>query len=201
MWRAQKQGFLDRHLLMPAMIFSPSRRPCGWKKSDSRSVLVIVDQSGTLGAATESRLEKAYQQSVLEALNDYSIDTARQFQSLRGVPKLARFCRIVHHRRRQRCFSRANSASSQPGALSSKNRAAYSRIEGAGEIDPNLEMASIAEIFKPYLSGKRKFKRLGMVGPFRRNPDPQRHRRARSSAPRARLPDMALRRQVGESRR
>src|SRR5712672_2323767 len=67
------KGFWIGIFLMPAMIFLSIQAPM-WleKKATPVRCFVIVDQSGTLASATESRLEKAYQQRVMEALNDYS---------------------------------------------------------------------------------------------------------------------------------
>jgi ABC-2 type transport system permease protein len=70
---AKTKGFWLGILLVPVILFATMQIPI-WlqKKGTPTRHFILVDQSGTLATAIETRLERAYQRQVFNAFNDYA---------------------------------------------------------------------------------------------------------------------------------
>ena len=70
---AKTKGFWIGLLIVPLIIFGSIQIPI-WlqKKGTPTRYYVLVDQSETLAPVIESRLERAQQRRVFDALNDYA---------------------------------------------------------------------------------------------------------------------------------
>lgn len=70
---AKTKGFWIGMLLFPALLFLSIQVPV-WLKEKATPVryYVLVDQSGSLAPAVESRLERSYQRRMLDALREYA---------------------------------------------------------------------------------------------------------------------------------
>src|ERR1051326_6381867 len=70
---AKAKGFWIGILLMPTIIFLSIQAPF-WLEQKATPIryYTIVDQSGDLGPAIETRIERTHQERVLEALREYA---------------------------------------------------------------------------------------------------------------------------------
>jgi ABC-2 type transport system permease protein len=163
------KGFWISILLLPVILFLSAKVPM-WleKKAIPTRSYVLVDQSGTLAPVIEAAMEKAHQQKVLEALNEY----ARTYLAPSPGPSggasagdcFTEFSQGNPHAL-QAFVSKGGKAfyleqlrpRLKPGAPTFEEpRRRFQLAKLPEGVKADAELSSVAESLRPYLCGERK---------------------------------------------
>jgi len=158
---AKTKGFWIGIFLLPVILFLSIQVPI-WleKKATPVRYFVLVDQSGKFADVVESGLEKHHQKQLLEELNDY----ARKNAAGPEVPALLKEFNEHNPRAVDKFMTRGGKESFlaqlrphlKPGAPAFQEpRRSFQPVKAPAEVNSASDPASVAEVLKPYLRGKK----------------------------------------------
>jgi ABC-2 type transport system permease protein len=163
---AKTRGFWLGILLIPAIILLSIQVPI-WLQTKGTPVryFILVDQSDTLAAVVESRLEKAYQRQVLAALSEYAqkyvVTSASTDQST--APSLEKFM----SQGGQEFYLGQLKPRLKPEAPPFKSpRRDFQRAKLPASLAKDADLASLAQGLRPYLRGEQKIEVDGQWVPL-----------------------------------
>ena len=154
---AKTKGFWLGIFLVPIIIFFSAQVPI-WLETRGTPTrhFALVDQSGTLGPAIESRVEKAYQRQVLAALNEYARRHA--VGDAAASPSLDQFI----SQGGQESYLEQLKPRLKPGAPPFKSpRRAFQLVPLPAGINRDANLADLAKELKPYLRGEKEVEANG----------------------------------------
>ncbi len=169
---AKTKGFWIGLFLMPAILFLSIQAPI-WleQKATPLRYFVLVDQSGNLGTVISSRLENAYQQQMLNALNEYARKYANPVAGQQALPSAlkpfgnsdARTVQDFISKGGKDWFLEQLKPYLQAGAPNfDEPRRLFQMAKLPSGIDENASLAVIAEQLKPYLRGEMQVEGHGL---------------------------------------
>jgi ABC-2 type transport system permease protein len=175
---AKTKGFWLGLLMFPALIGMSIAGSAFLARSAPIRHFILVDQSGNLSDAAERAVERAYQASILDALNEYvrqnAAPTDQNRPSLSAIP-----ADVLATEQRQNVASfvaaggaaafledvRASLRDDAPDFVAPRPR--FMRIDPPSEIDASSDLDQIARQLRPYLVGERTLRVDGRdVRPF-----------------------------------
>lgn len=163
---AKTKGFWLGILLVPAIILVSIQVPI-WLATKGTPIryYVMVDQSDTLAAVVESRLEQSYQRQVLAALNDYALKHAASSADAGAstVPSLEKFM----NQGGQAYYLEQLKPRLKPEAPPFQTpRRAFRRAKLPGGLKPDQDLTSLVRGLRPYLRGEQKIEVDGQLVPL-----------------------------------
>jgi ABC-2 type transport system permease protein len=153
---AKAKGFWLSIWLMPVMLFLSIQVPI-WLDQKATPVrhFILVDQSASLEPVINSTLERAHQNHVLEALQEY----ARKYAAAPAAPGAAGLLSVENFISQggEQGFLQRLRPSLKPGAPPFKTpRWAFQRTHLPASLNTNAELPALVQELKPYLRGDRK---------------------------------------------
>jgi len=148
---AKAKGFWIGLFIMPAILFFSIQAPI-WLEQKATPVryFVVLDQSHELGPVIESRIERVYQERVLEALKDYG----RKHASASTTLSTASVEDFIAKGGKEAILKTLDVKPGAPAFESPRRQFQFAKLPA--EINREAEIASLAEELKPYLRGARK---------------------------------------------
>lgn len=165
------KGFWISIFLMPAMLFFSIQAPM-WLEQKATPVryYILVDQSKSLAPAIESSLEKNYQRRVLEALGEYSRKYSQPNSATNPNPLGLDGSGEANSRSVEAFISQGGQdaalarlkAGLKPDAPPFQSpRRPYQLVDLPSDINPDSDLAVIADSLKVYLRGEKQFEYNG----------------------------------------
>ena len=152
---AKAKGFWIGILLMPTIIFLSIQAPF-WLEQKATPIryYTIVDQSGDLGPAIETRIERTHQERVLEALREYARkNSTGNGDTNANMGSVEAFIAAGG----KEAFLKQLQSNLKPGAPAFEEpRRAFRSASLPTEIDPSGDLTTIANALKPYVRGTKK---------------------------------------------
>jgi len=153
---AKTKGFWLGMLLVPAIIYGSMQVPI-WlqKKGTPTRHYVLVDQSQTLEPVIESRLERAYQRHVYEALNEFAGRNAQQDSAgNRFAPPP--FEEFMNTGGQKAFLGKLLPFLGDAVPEFKAPRRDFQRVELPGDVNPEADLDVIVEKLRPYLRGEKR---------------------------------------------
>lgn len=152
---AKTKGFWISIFLVPVILFVSVMVPAllAAKATPTRH-FVLVDQSGALAAAVESKLEQSHQQKVLAALNEYAGNYAERADSNSSAMPMG--VEAFMNNGGQARYLEQLRPRLKPGSPPFKEpRRAFQLVPVPQGISTNADFAGLIQDLKPYLRGEK----------------------------------------------
>ena len=157
---AKAKGFWIGIFLLPAILFLSIQAPI-WlhKKATPIRYFVVVDQSTNLAPMVESALEKSYQRSVFNALKEYarkhSVSGQEAGTRAEKLPETLEAFMASGGRDSYLVKLQPRLKPGSPAFL--MPRRLYQPVPLPKQVDPEVDLGSVAEALKPFLTGQKQF--------------------------------------------